>query len=120
MFKFEYLNVWKQAFNLGEQVNGLINSFPSKEQFNLSSQLLRAVDSVGLNIAEGSTGQSNAEQRKFISYANRSLLEVVACLLKAKSRGMYKKKILINCIMIVKSYLKCSMLLKNRYHHKIL
>jgi len=92
MFKFEYLNVWKQVFSLGEEINKIINYFPSKEQFNLSSQLLRAVDSIGLNIAEGSTGQSNAEQRKFISYANRSLLEVVACLLKAKSRGYIEEK----------------------------
>lgn len=39
----------------------------------------RASTSVALNIAEGSTGQSDAEQAKFLGYAIRSHLEVVAC-----------------------------------------
>jgi four helix bundle protein len=34
---------------------------------------------VALNIAEGSTGQSNAEQGRFLSMAIRSFLETVAC-----------------------------------------
>jgi len=29
----------------------------------------RAADSISLNIAEGSTGQSNPEQRRFLGYA---------------------------------------------------
>jgi four helix bundle protein len=87
MFKFEKLNVWEKSFYLGEKINNLAMQFPDKERFNLSNQLTRAIDSVGLNIAEGSAGQTNYEQIRFIIYANRSLLEVVACLLKAKERG---------------------------------
>jgi four helix bundle protein len=34
---------------------------------------------VALNIAEGSTGQTNAEQARFLGLAIRSLLETVAC-----------------------------------------
>jgi len=34
---------------------------------------------VALNIAEGSTGQTNAEQARFLGMAIRSLLETVAC-----------------------------------------
>ena len=63
-----------------------IDDFPRKELFNLSSQIRRAADSIGLNIAEGSTGQSNPEQKRFLIFANRSTLEVVACLIKAKFR----------------------------------
>ena len=39
----------------------------------------RAATSVALNIAEGSTGQTDAEQARFLGMAIRSLLETVAC-----------------------------------------
>jgi four helix bundle protein len=47
----------------------------------------RAATSVVLNIAEGSTGQSDPEQSRFIAMALRSLLETVACLDIAERRG---------------------------------
>jgi four helix bundle protein len=85
-FKFEKLNIWNDAMELGEQINELANKFPAKEIYNLTSQIRRAVDSVALNIAEGSIGQSNPEQKRFIGYSVRSLAEVVTCLHKAKLR----------------------------------
>src|SRR5690606_28735261 len=85
-FKFEKLIIWQKAMDFGEKINLLIDAFPDKEKFNLSSQLRRAADSIALNISEGSIGQSNLEQKKFISYAIRSLAEVVTCLHKAKRR----------------------------------
>ncbi len=71
---------------LGDDIDIMSNNFPKKELFNLSSQIRRAVDSIALNISEGSIGQSNPEQRKFIGYSIRSLAEVVTCLHKAKRR----------------------------------
>lgn len=47
----------------------------------------RAADSIALNIAEGSTGQSDGEQAKFLGYAQRSLFEVVTCLHLAIKRN---------------------------------
>ena len=85
-FKFEKLIVWQEAMELGEQINTLTNKFPPKENYNLSSQIRRAADSVALNISEGSISQSNAEQKKFVVYSIRSLAEVVTCLHKAKKR----------------------------------
>ena len=72
---------------LAERVNELVNAFPPKEVYNLSSQTRKAADSVSLNTAEGSTGLSNPEQIKFLKYANRSIMETVTCLMKAKRRG---------------------------------
>jgi len=85
-FKFEKLIIWQKAMDLGEEVYEIIKYFPEKEKFNLTSQILRAADSVALNISEGSIGQTNPENRKFIGYAIRSLAEVVTCLHKAKRR----------------------------------
>jgi four helix bundle protein len=85
-FKFENLIIWNKAMEIGEEINTLTNDFPKKELYNLSSQIRRAVDSIALNISEGSIGQSNPEFKKFIGYAIRSLAEVVTCLYKAKRR----------------------------------
>ena len=85
-FKFEKLIIWQKAMDLGEEVYDIIKCFPENEKFNLESQILRAADSVALNISEGSIGQTNPENRKFIGYAIRSLAEVVTCLPKAKRR----------------------------------
>lgn len=86
-FKFEKLTIWNMAMDFGESINKLAGNFPWEEVYNLSSQIRRAVDSIALNISEGSIGQTNPEFKKFIGYAIRSLAEVVTCLHKAKRRG---------------------------------
>ena len=85
-FKFEKLIIWQKAMDFGENVYRLTSKFPKEEMYNLSSQIRRAVDSIALNISEGSIGQSNAEFKKFMGYSIRSLAEVVTCLHKAKRR----------------------------------
>jgi len=90
-FKFEKLIIWDKAMELGENINSLIKDFPKSELYNLSSQTQRAVDSIALNIAEGSIGQSNPEQYKFMGYSIRSLAEVVTCLHKARRRNYIKE-----------------------------
>ncbi|HEY5327409.1 MAG TPA: four helix bundle protein [Mucilaginibacter sp.] len=85
-FRFEDLQVWQKAIDLGEQINQLTKSFPKDEIYILTSQIKRAADSVVLNIAEGSTGQSKAVFKVFLSYSLRSAIEVVSCLFIAKRR----------------------------------
>ncbi len=85
-FKFEKLRIWHTAMDFGELIFDASGQFPIDEKYNLISQIRRAADSIALNIAEGSTGQSNKEFRKFIGYSLRSLAEVVTCLHKARRR----------------------------------
>jgi four helix bundle protein len=79
-FKFEKLEVWQLSLEYSDLIYGITANLPKKEAYNLVSQMERAATSVSLNIAEGSTGQSNPEQAKFLGYAVRSLIETVACL----------------------------------------
>ncbi|MCC5905948.1 MAG: four helix bundle protein [Balneolaceae bacterium] len=79
-YKFEDLKVWQLSLDLGDCVYELSEDLPEIERFNLKSQIIRAITSVSLNIAEGSTSQSDAQQSKFIGYAIRSLIEVIACI----------------------------------------
>ena len=87
-FKFEGLKVWQRAVELSGQVYELTENFPKKEMYVLSSQIQRASDSISLNIAEGSTGQTNPEFRRFLGMALRSAIEVVGCLYLAKRRNL--------------------------------
>lgn len=86
-FKFEKLIIWQKAMEFGENIFKISQKFPKDEIYNLTSQIRRAVDSIALNIAEGSIGQSDLEQKKFIGYAIRSLAEVVTCLHKVQRRN---------------------------------
>ncbi|QJD96920.1 four helix bundle protein [Mucilaginibacter robiniae] len=87
-FKFEQLLVWQKAIDLSADIHNLTKSFPKDELYVLTSQIKRAADSVALNIAEGSTGQTNAEFNKFLSYALRSNIEVVSCIYLAQKRKL--------------------------------
>ena len=91
-FKFEDLKVWQKALALSVNVHNLTLTFPKNELYILTSQIKRAADSVVLNIAEGSTGQSNRELNRFLGYALRSAIEVVSCLHIAKARKIIESK----------------------------
>lgn len=79
-FKFERLEVWQLALSYVDVIYDLSAKLPRNEEYNLKSQIRRAATSISLNIAEGSIGLTDAEQRRFISIAIRSLVETIACL----------------------------------------
>ncbi|HXA02311.1 MAG TPA: four helix bundle protein [Cytophagaceae bacterium] len=91
-FKFEQLKVWQKALDLTEGIDIMTKKFSKEELFVLTSQIKRATDSIALNIAEGSTGQSNSEFKKFLGYSIRSGIEVVACLHVAKRRKLVNEE----------------------------
>jgi four helix bundle protein len=86
-YKFQSLQVYQLALAYLDKVYDLARGLPETEKYNLRNQLARAATSVVLNIAEGSTGQSDPEQSRFISMALRSYLEAVACFDIAERRG---------------------------------
>lgn len=85
-FKFENLKVWQRAVELSGDVDELTKTFPKEEVYVLTSQIKRAADSIALNIAEGSTGQTDKEFNRFLGIALRSGIEVVTCLYIGKRR----------------------------------
>lgn len=79
-FKFEKLEIWQQSLDYIDAAYNLAELLPAEERYNLSDQLRRAATSISLNIAEGSTGQTDKEQSRFLSISLRSLVESVACI----------------------------------------
>ncbi len=79
-FKFEQLEVWELALAYIDVIYEIADRLPRSEEYNLKSQIKRAATSIALNIAEGSTGQTDTEQARFVGMAIRSLIETVACI----------------------------------------
>ena len=79
-YKFQKLRVYQMALDYVGAIYDQAKNMPDHEKYNLVSQIRRAATSIPLNIAEGSTGQSNTEQQRYLSMAIRSYLETIACL----------------------------------------
>lgn len=73
---YKELIVWQKSMDLVNKVYSLINEFPKKETYALSSQMIRAVVSVPSNIAEGQGRNSNNEFIRFLSFSRGSLYEL--------------------------------------------
>ncbi|GAB4578803.1 MAG: hypothetical protein Fur0022_15400 [Anaerolineales bacterium] len=94
-YKFQNLQVYQMALDYADSIYNLADKLPDTENFNLKSQIRRATTSIVLNIAEGSTGQSNPEQHRFLGYSLRSYLETIACLDLIERRKYLSKDELI-------------------------
>lgn len=88
VFRFREFPVYKDARQLRIEIKRLTRQkFPKEEQYALTSQLWRALDSVILNIAEGTDRYSDTDFSRFLNNSLTSLNEVVACLDSALDDG---------------------------------
>ena len=78
------------AIQYVQSVYIISKKLPDRERFNLSNQVERAATSIVLNIAEGSTGQTDPEQNRFLGLALRSYLETIACFDLIEKQGYLK------------------------------
>jgi len=83
------LVAWQRADDLFIKLHKLtIQSFPSFERFELSSQLRKAAYSVAANIAEGFGRRHKADRVHFLNAAEASLAEVAYCVHAASRLAM--------------------------------
>lgn len=78
--------------DLVDEVYRLVERFPDKERFILSSQIARAVVSIPSNIAEGSAKDSEKEFSWFLSIALGSSFELETQLYIALKRDYLQEK----------------------------
>ncbi len=95
-YKFEQLDVWKLSLDYIDLIYVLAENLPRSEEYNLKSQLTRAATSIALNIAEGSQGQSDAEQARFLGMSIRSLIETLACQHIIRRRKYFQDETLLD------------------------
>jgi four helix bundle protein len=86
-FRFETLEIWQMAKGYATGVYAITAKFPRHEDYGLKSQLNRAVNSIALNIAEGTAKNSNKAFDYHLEIALGSTFEVVAGVFLAKDRA---------------------------------
>jgi len=85
--------VWQKAHTLTLFVyKNIMPDFPKSEQFELSSQLKRAVYSVPLKIVEGCGRSTDRDFVHFLDIALGSIHEVAYCTLLAFDLGYIEKE----------------------------
>ncbi len=91
-FRFEGLDIWQVAKGYATRVYAVTAKFPRHEDYGLRSQMNRAVNSICLNIAEGSAKSSNKAFDYHLEIAVGSTFEVVAASCLAEERGYISKQ----------------------------
>lgn len=88
---FEELECWKEARALRKHLKTLIDSLPKSEEYQLKSQLTRALRSVTNNIAEGYGRFHYKENAQFCRQARGSLYETIDHLIIAYEENYLSK-----------------------------
>lgn len=74
--KHDELRAWQGSIDLVKAVHRLTASFPSAENFGLTTQIRRCAVSMPCNIAEGAARNSKKEFLHFLGIARGSLSEL--------------------------------------------
>jgi four helix bundle protein len=86
-FRFENLDIWHMAKDYAAKVYAPTSKFPRHEDYGLKSQMNNAVNSISLNIAEGSARSSNKAFDYHLEISVGSTFEVVGGSFLALERG---------------------------------
>lgn len=78
-FRFRHFKVYQDAKLLHKEIVLLSNTFP-KSYFYLIDQMKRSSLSILLNVAEGSSRQSDKDFNRYLAIALGSVDETLACL----------------------------------------
>ncbi len=73
---YKELEVWKESKELVKLIYMITESFPSSEQFGLTSQIRRSAVSIPSNIAEGNERNHLKDTLQFLFIAKGSLYEL--------------------------------------------
>ncbi|HHP7238274.1 four helix bundle protein [Longibacter sp.] len=89
---FENLVVYQLAVELSDIAWDLVKRWPRFERQTMGRQLVRSVDSIGANLAEGAGRGSEADNRRFIYIARGSLYETKYWIHRCHHRGLLRSE----------------------------
>ncbi len=94
-FRFKKFRVYQDAKDYCKFCRDIVNKYFANLDKGLANQIERALNSIVLNIAEGSADNSDAEFARFLGISIRSVYETVAAfdlavLYEYIDQGLYK------------------------------
>lgn len=90
--RFEDLRVFQLAEKLCDDIWGAVSSWEYFEKNTVGMQLVKAADSIGANIAEGTGRGTPADNKRFIRISRGSLNETKYWLRRACKRNLIGEK----------------------------
>ena len=103
---YRQLRIYEQASRIGDEIWDLTAGWSSFAQSTIGGQIVRAADSVGANLAEGSGRGTNPELLRFARIARGSLCETQHWLARAKRRSLVEAQKAEQLEIAVESLLK--------------
>ncbi len=88
--KLEDFRVYNAAVALGEEVWKIVMTWDYFQKDAIGKQLVKAVDSIAVNLSEGLGGYHYKEIKNFSYYSRGSLFETKTWLTKANKRKLIK------------------------------
>jgi len=88
---FEKLDVYQLSEKLSDMIWNIVLAWSPFPKSTMGSQLVKAADSIGANIAEGTGKGSNLDNKRFAKIARGSLFETKHWLRRAVKRNLLKK-----------------------------
>jgi four helix bundle protein len=89
---FEKLHVYKLAENLADCIWNVVLKWDYLAKDTVGKQIIKAADSIGANIAEGTGRGTPQDNRRFIRMARGSLYETQHWLRRAYKRNLLNKQ----------------------------
>jgi len=89
---FENLRIYQLAEQLSDRIWNSVVSWDGFSKDTVGRQLVRAADSIGANIAEGSGRGSSVDYRRFLRISRGSLYETLHWLRRAYLRKLLSEK----------------------------
>jgi four helix bundle protein len=83
---YKSLKIWQLGIEIAEDTFSIVENFPNKERFDLSSQMNRCSISISSNIAEGSS-RTNKSFSHFLDISLGSSFELGTQLILASNRS---------------------------------
>ena len=86
--RFQDLNVYRLSEKLSEEIWHIVSEWQSLAKDTVGRQIIRSVDSIGANIAEGVGRGSFNDNKRFVKIARGSLYETQHWLRRAYCRQL--------------------------------
>jgi four helix bundle protein len=98
---FVYLRIYKLSEKLADEIWRIVVSWNLFARNTVGVQIVKAADSIGANIAEGSGRGSDPELRRFLRISRGSLYETQHWLRRAYRRGLLSESQIGSLVPIV-------------------